>query len=188
MPRSITITFNDGTAHKYENIPDSVTPEMVEARAKKDFSTKTVKNIDGGRPATAQPASSELNQVKKNAGIPTKDTSADKPGFFSNLFSAAKDPKENVKLNFINWKKEGFDLVFTADFTITNNNPYPIKDIEIESRGFAESETKIDRNNRTLYTTIKPGETKTFNNFNMGFMHSQVKSISLYIKNVEKVE
>jgi hypothetical protein len=49
MPRNITITFNDGTSHRYENIPDSVTPDMIEARVNKDFPGKKITNIDGGR-------------------------------------------------------------------------------------------------------------------------------------------
>ena len=64
MPRNITITFNDGASHRYENIPDTVTPDMIEARCQKDFPGKKITNIDGGRKASA-----ELNQVKKNAGI-----------------------------------------------------------------------------------------------------------------------
>jgi hypothetical protein len=67
MPRNITVTFEDGTGHRYEEIPDTVTPDMVEARAAKDFPGKKIKNIDGG----SKP--SEIDQVKKNAGLDPKD-------------------------------------------------------------------------------------------------------------------
>jgi hypothetical protein len=67
MPRNITVTFEDGTGHRYEEIPDTVTPDMVEARANKDFPGKKIKNIDGG----SKP--SEIDQVKKNAGLDPKD-------------------------------------------------------------------------------------------------------------------
>ena len=66
MPRNITITFNDGASHRYENIPDNVTPDMIEARANKDFPGKRITNIDGGKKASQ---GSELDQVKKNAGV-----------------------------------------------------------------------------------------------------------------------
>ena len=69
MPRNITITFNDSSSHRYENIPDTVTPDMIEGRVQKDFPGKKITNIDGGKPATTKPVSSELNQVKKNAGL-----------------------------------------------------------------------------------------------------------------------
>lgn len=53
MPRNITVTFEDGTTHVYQNAPDNVTPDQVAARAQKDFG-KSVKALDGGRKPQAQ--------------------------------------------------------------------------------------------------------------------------------------
>ena len=87
MARNITITFNDGSSHRYENIPDTVTPDMIESRVNKDFPGKKIKNIDGGKkPAktsssapTATPSpitkNDELDQVKKNAGMQSQQQS-----------------------------------------------------------------------------------------------------------------
>ena len=50
MPRNITVTFEDGSTHVYQNAPDNLTPDMVSSRAQKDFG-KVVKALDGGRPA-----------------------------------------------------------------------------------------------------------------------------------------
>lgn len=47
--RNITLTFEDGSIHQYNNVPDDITPEQVNARAQKEFSNKRVTNIDGGR-------------------------------------------------------------------------------------------------------------------------------------------
>jgi hypothetical protein len=47
MARNITITFGDGSSHVYQNAPDDITPDAVQARAEKEFS-KPVKGIDGG--------------------------------------------------------------------------------------------------------------------------------------------
>lgn len=55
MPRDITVTFDDGTSHIYQNAPDDVTPEQAEARAQHDFG-KTVTHLDGGRGLAPQPA------------------------------------------------------------------------------------------------------------------------------------
>lgn len=58
MPRNITITFEDGTSHTYQNAPDNVTPEQVSQRAQSEFG-KRVKALDGGRaarPAAPRPA------------------------------------------------------------------------------------------------------------------------------------
>jgi hypothetical protein len=45
MTREVNITFDDGSSHLYQNVPDDVTPDQVEARASKDFKGKKVKNI-----------------------------------------------------------------------------------------------------------------------------------------------
>ena len=50
MARNITVTFDDGTSHVYQNAPDNLTPDMVQERAQKDFG-KVVKSLDGGRAA-----------------------------------------------------------------------------------------------------------------------------------------
>jgi hypothetical protein len=50
MARNITVTFGDGTTHVYQNAPDDLTPDMVSARAQKDFG-KAVTALDGGRAA-----------------------------------------------------------------------------------------------------------------------------------------
>jgi hypothetical protein len=48
MPRDITVTFDDGSTHIYQNAPDNLTPDAVSARAQQDFG-KVVKALDGGR-------------------------------------------------------------------------------------------------------------------------------------------
>lgn len=53
MPRNITVTFDDGTTHVYQNAPDDVTPDAVSARAQKEFG-KSVISLDGGRGAAPQ--------------------------------------------------------------------------------------------------------------------------------------
>jgi len=52
MPRNITVTFNDGSTHVYQNAPDDITPDAVTARAQKEFG-RTVTALDGGREAPA---------------------------------------------------------------------------------------------------------------------------------------
>ena len=68
MARNITVTFNDGTSHVYQNAPDDLTPDMVSARAQQEFG-KTVTSLDGGRPAApTNPALAP--SVRTDAGIP----------------------------------------------------------------------------------------------------------------------
>ena len=68
MPRNITVTFDDGTSHVYQNAPDDITPEQVTARAQKEFG-KAIKALDGGR-AAAPPTSTASQQ----SGIPVGRT------------------------------------------------------------------------------------------------------------------
>lgn len=53
MPRNITVTFDDGTTHVYNNAPDDVTPDQITARVAKEFRGKTVSALDGGRKPAA---------------------------------------------------------------------------------------------------------------------------------------
>ena len=52
MGQSVTVTFKDGTQHVYQNAPDNLTPDMVEARAMKDFG-KPVADLSRGAPLAA---------------------------------------------------------------------------------------------------------------------------------------
>lgn len=80
-----------------------------------------------------------------------------------------------VKLDF-NWRKGGFDSVMKADFTVTNNSQYNVKDLEVTCNHYAKSGTKIDSNTRTIYDIVNAHSTKKFPDFNMGFIHSQASS------------
>lgn len=66
MPRNITVTFSDGTSHVYQNAPDDLTPDMVTARAQKDFG-KSVTALDGGR-GKAPSAPSEIPATRQEPG------------------------------------------------------------------------------------------------------------------------
>jgi hypothetical protein len=51
MGRNITVTFDDGSSHIYNGVPDNVTPEMAQLRAEKDFTGRKVTGLDGGAAA-----------------------------------------------------------------------------------------------------------------------------------------
>jgi hypothetical protein len=44
----VTVTFSDGTTHTYTGAADDITPDIVQARAEKEFKKKVV-HLDGGR-------------------------------------------------------------------------------------------------------------------------------------------
>lgn len=96
-------------------------------------------------------------------------------------------PKEqalqNLEFNF-DWSKGGFESIMMIDMTIKNNGHKDIKDFTVECEHSSNSGTKIDSNKREVYEIIKAGETRTFKEFNMGFIHSQAKSSSCGITNL----
>jgi hypothetical protein len=47
VARDIVVNFADGDQHTFENAPDSVTPEMVIQRIRKDFPGRTIDSIQG---------------------------------------------------------------------------------------------------------------------------------------------
>lgn len=55
MPRTVTVSFDDGSQHVYQNVPDDVTPDQMTKRVARDFSDKTPTNIDGGSKTVKQP-------------------------------------------------------------------------------------------------------------------------------------
>lgn len=47
MTKSVTVNFDDGTSHVYDNVPDEVTDDQVSARAAGEFSDKTISGVGG---------------------------------------------------------------------------------------------------------------------------------------------
>ena len=45
MAKSITVSFQDGSTHLYEDVPDDVTQEQVNARAAKDFPDQKIADV-----------------------------------------------------------------------------------------------------------------------------------------------
>lgn len=86
MPRTITLTFDDGTTAIYQNAPDNITPADVEARAAKDFGKK-ITGIDGGRKTTSIPTREQesqaelarLNKMVAEKGAPVEGMPSPRP-------------------------------------------------------------------------------------------------------------
>ena len=67
MARNVTVTFDDGSQHVYQNAPDDITPEMVTERASREFG-KTVTALDGGR--NAQPVAESARSIETQQTAP----------------------------------------------------------------------------------------------------------------------
>ncbi len=79
----------------------------------------------------------------------------------------------NVKLVRYSWYTDELVPIMKANFTIRNNNEVPVKDLEVTCWHSAASGTLIDHNTRTIYEVIGSHATRSFRDFNMGFIHSQ---------------
>ena len=55
MSKSMSVTFDDGTSHTYDNVPDYVTQEQVNARAQDDFADKKITDTAEGAHPEAPP-------------------------------------------------------------------------------------------------------------------------------------
>lgn len=98
------------------------------------------------------------------------------------LSAARRAPEDFVSIKNVAWRKGGFGSVMLATFTIRNEAPIDIKDIEIYCSHFAASGTRIDSNDRTIYEIVKANSTRTFRQINMGFIHSQAASTSCSVR------
>ena len=51
MPKSVTVEFENGTSHTYDNVPDNIDDETVRDRAANEFSDKKVAGVTAGAKA-----------------------------------------------------------------------------------------------------------------------------------------
>ena len=92
-----------------------------------------------------------------------------------------KQKLENISIENLKWSKEGFGSVMVASFVISNNNPAPIKDVQVTCVHAADSGTVIDRNTRTIFERIESGSYFYVRDLNMGFIHSQAVQSRCYV-------
>jgi hypothetical protein len=91
------------------------------------------------------------------------------------------DVREKLTLGF-SWNKTGFESIMSANFSITNKSDIDIKDVVVNCIHYAHSGTEIDKNTKPIYEVIPANSVKYVNNFNMGFINSQVSKSSCYIE------
>jgi hypothetical protein len=84
--------------------------------------------------------------------------------------------------------KEGFGNVMEATFTIKNDGEMPVKDIQVRCTHSAPSGTVIDSNERTIYEIVAAHKSRTFHDFNMGFIDSQAARSSCEISDLSLVQ
>jgi hypothetical protein len=79
----------------------------------------------------------------------------------------------NFRIGAFAWKKSGFGAVMMARFTIHNDNPMPLKDIEVTCSSSGPSGSIIDTNTRTVYDVVNQRSFLQIDDMNMGFIRSE---------------
>lgn len=72
MSKSMNVQFDDGTSHTYDDVPDDVTQEQVDARARADYPHKEVGQVAEGEHPMApeiKPPAPEPTTAEKGMGV-----------------------------------------------------------------------------------------------------------------------
>ena len=93
-------------------------------------------------------------------------------------------PVNHVTITNTAWRKGGFGAVAFAAFSLKNDNPASVKDVEIECGFFGKSGTQISTASTTIYDVILPKTTKTFPELSLGFVGQQAVSASCLVAGV----
>lgn len=80
--------------------------------------------------------------------------------------------------------KDETGVILHENLTIKNDGPVAVKDITIKCNNIAPSGTVIDSNERTIYEVVPARKTRTFRDFNMGFINPQSSASSCEIKDL----
>ena len=67
--RNVTVTFDDGTSHKYNGVPKDVSPDAIHTRAEKEFSGKKVKAIAGDSGPTSSETKAEPSLIDRATSV-----------------------------------------------------------------------------------------------------------------------
>jgi len=114
----------------------------------------------------------KLEEARRLEGVEKakKSEEATKLEQADNTISAI-DRLQGVTLSDWNWRAEGYVAILFASFAVQNNTAFDVKDVEITCKLFDNTGTVVDRNVRMIDDDIKAKSSRTFENFNMGFVH-----------------
>jgi hypothetical protein len=96
------------------------------------------------------------------------------------------NPRILVTISDLKWGKSGFGSVGLGYFTVRNENSFAVKDIAIQCDFYANSGTHLTSANATIYEAIGAKKSRTFNEVNLGFIHSQSNRIGCQIISVQR--
>jgi hypothetical protein len=79
----------------------------------------------------------------------------------------------NFRIRSLSWQKSGFGMFMKASFVIHNDNPMPLKDIEVTCSSSGPSGSIIDTNSRPVFDVVRQKSYLQVDNMDMGFIRSE---------------
>jgi hypothetical protein len=79
----------------------------------------------------------------------------------------------NFRIRSLSWHKDGFGTVMMASFVLQNDNPMPLKDIEVTCASSGPSGSTIDTNARTVFDVVRQKSYLEVDKINMGFIRTE---------------
>jgi hypothetical protein len=107
-----------------------------------------------------------LEQAEKDRR--TKAAKAD-----AELAERNRPATDRMTLSAQTWEKGGFGSIGLMSMTISNMNPFGVKDITIHCTFDGKSGTQLSARLQTIYDTIPANGSKKFAKINIGFIDSQ---------------
>ena len=141
-------------------ISDSDRGKKVALRSTMSFAILVVVAVAKG-PSNAAPATAQAVTATQ-AYVEPKPESLSKSQILANF-----------RVNAFSWQKAGFGAIMIARFTIHNDNPMPLKDIEVTCSSSGPSGSVIDTNSRTVYDIVNQKSFLQIDDLNMGFVRTE---------------
>jgi hypothetical protein len=118
-------------------------------------------------------------RTEQAKGAPPPDQSARPP-------DPRSEALKNVALKAYDWSKGGFgNVMLLNQFSIFNAGNRSVKDFRIACELYAPSGTRVGKTDATLYETVRPKQTRTFKQLNLGLIHSQSAQASCQIVGID---
>lgn len=86
---------------------------------------------------------------------------------------ARRPASDRLKISGQSWRTGGFDTIGMMTFTVSNENPYSVKDISISCDFYGNSGTLLGSRSHTVYEIVKANTKRTFKAVNIGFIPPQ---------------
>jgi hypothetical protein len=89
---------------------------------------------------------------------------------------ASSDPRNDMNVVKVDWRREGFGLTSVADVSVRNSNDYAVRLDRISCR-FRTKSGATEEHTQGVYGVIQPRTEKLIRDVSLGFVDSDAKGI-----------